>query len=93
MCTCKFLVLLYWTTTVIYTNENWCKPVSETVNKNKEVIELEPWSRAYQEYEPIWACLGLQTKFWAQVQNLIKITLDILELQDYETSSCKNFME
>jgi len=39
------------------------------LDQKLEVIELEPWSKAYQEFGPNWACLGLQTNFWAQVQN------------------------
>jgi len=34
--------------------------------ENKEVIELEFWSRSSKEFGFNWACLGFQTNFWVK---------------------------
>jgi len=64
----------------------WCKLVSKTTDKNKDVTKLEPWSGTYKEFGP-------PNKFFSPSLKLEKITLKILEFQDNKTSTYNNCTE
>jgi len=68
-----------------------CKLIFKTADKNKEVTELEPSSRAYKRFRPNWTYLYLKKNFFGSSSKLEKNT--ILELEDYKISTCKNYIQ